>query len=137
MTPQAKLIALLALALAVVLGGLGCYAWGHSDGDDAGALRVQQEWDKAKDKAEQENQRIRGEGFDRANEFEAQLRELEKRYANVTAKRRAAQQLPVTCPATGVIGDVVVPAALVRSMFNRDDAGSADSPGPAASEPAR
>jgi hypothetical protein len=135
MSLQARVIILLVGALAFVLQGLGCYWVGHNHGDEAGAERIQALWDDAEKQAEADNKRIRGEGFEIAAEYESKLNILEKRYANSLAQQRAAQRLPFTCPASGEIGDVVVPAELIRSMFNRT-ADGARLPGSAASEPA-
>lgn len=136
MSVQARVIALLVGMLAFITTGAGAYWLGHNHGDEAGAARVQGEWDEAERKAEADTKRIRGEGFELAAEYESQLNTLEKRYAASLTRQRNAQRLPVTCPASGEIGDVLVPADLVRSMFNRDEEG-ARLPGPATSEPAR
>lgn len=135
MSIQARVIALLVGALAFVLQGLGCYWAGHDHGDKSGAARIQDQWDQAEKDAEAETKRIRVEGFELAAEYESQLNTLEKRYANSLAKQRAAQRLPFTCPKSGEIGDVLVPADLVRSMFNRPAEDATRLPGPAASEP--
>lgn len=61
----------------------------------------------------------RDRGYKIAAQYEKQLTNLQADYAKLQRKRRAADALPVQCPASGAVGDVVVPAGFVDSMFNR------------------
>jgi hypothetical protein len=101
-----------------------------------GAERRQAKWDKQKLADQTEATKIREEGFELAAQYESDLNELRGKYARVQAERRRALQEKFECPASGVIGDVVVPAAVVRSMFNVTEP-TPEAPGPASSEPAR
>lgn len=133
-TLQARIIAALVGLLVLLAAGVGLYAWGHSDGDEAGADRIQKKWDKAVKDAEAETARIRGEGYTLAAEYEAKLQTLEARYARTNVALRKALQQPVACPASGRVGDVVLPADLIDGMFNRERLG-AGAPGPASTQP--
>lgn len=122
------------LVAVAALGGV--LAWSYNAGDTNGAARVQTRWDKAARSADVENSKLRGEGYTLAAEYESQLHDLEARYERTNTSLRRALARPASCPASGRLGDVVLPADLVDSMFNRD-AGSATAPGPAASQPDR
>lgn len=83
-------------------------------------------------KQQEETDKKRNEGFELAAQYESQRNELEKKYAKLLQQRRAADKLKVQCPASGEVGDVVVPAGFLDSMFNRAAPAQAE---PAASEP--
>jgi hypothetical protein len=110
------LVGLVGLLLAA--GALGGVWWhGHHVGDASGAARVQAQWDDAVKKSEAETARVRAEGYTLAAEYEAQVHELEQRSARFPLT--AANNRQVTCPKSGKVGDVLLPADLVDGMFLR------------------
>lgn len=125
-----KLILLAAVLIA--LGGSHWYMFER--GATHGEANVQAEWDKSKADAEARNKELREEGYELAAEYEEKLHALEKRYARTDAKLRAALNEPVQCPTSGRVGDVLLPASLVDSMFNRE-ATVGDTAGPASAKP--
>lgn len=123
------------LAGVVALAALGgVVAWSYNAGDTNGAKRVQASWDKTMRDADIENSKVRSEGYTLAAEYESRLHELEGRYERTNTNLRRALSGAASCPASGRIGDTVLPAALVDSMFNREP-GSAAAPGPATAKP--
>lgn len=102
-----------ALALSAVTGGVTYW-----QGNARGKATVNAEWQKERDdlaaKREEDAEFAQNLGFS----FEATLTDIEKRYARTPIA--AANRLPVICPKSGLIGDVVLPAALLDSMFNRE-----------------
>lgn len=136
MSLQAKIIAAL-VGLILALAGLGgLWVKAYASGNKAGQAKVRGEWDSATRQAEAENKATRDEGFKLAAGLEAQLRELEVRYAATDQSLRRALRRPIACPKSGEVGDVLLPADLVDSMFNREQPGH-PAPGPSASQPAR
>ena len=121
------------IALLIAMGSsLGGAYYGYQRGKE----RVQLKWDKQKVKDAEETKKQRDEGFVIAAELENDLTELRTRYARVNAQRTAALNEQIECPASGRIGDLVVPAATVRSMFNLPEPGIVvHPPGQAASQP--
>lgn len=136
MSLQVKIIAALVGLILALAGLAGIWVKGYASGNKDGQYKVQQEWDSATRQAEAENKATRDEGFKLAADLEAQLRELEARYAATDQDLRRALRRPFTCPKSGEVGDVLLPADLVDSMFNRQQSGH-PSPGPSASQPAR
>lgn len=126
---------LLGLGLALAALGFGVW-WIYDNGKEAGENVVHAQWDKAKREAQAENEKARAEGYKLAAEYIIQLRELETRYGRTSARLRDALNAPAVCPASGRLGDLVVPAAVVDGMFLRDS-GSPAAPGPSASQPDR
>lgn len=100
--------------LLAVGGGL------YNAGKTAGERKVQALWDKAIEAAEEETQRIRNEGFVLAKKYRQQVREMERRYEAADRNIHELLQRPLICPASGKLGDVVVPAAVVDSLFGDD-----------------
>lgn len=119
-------IGILLIVLGVVTGVAEWHGFGR--GEDS----KQAEWNAAKLKAEEEQAKKRDEGFVIAAELESELHELKGKYASIVSQRRAALSEQITCPASGKVADLVVPAATVRSMLNIDVARAAS--GPAATE---
>lgn len=113
----------LAIVLVILGGAVGAAEW---HGYTRGETSKQGEWDAAKVKADEEMAKKRDEGFVIAAELESDLHDLKGKYAIVLSQRKTALQQQVTCPASGQIGDLVVPAATVRSMLNIDVARPAD-----------
>lgn len=136
MSLQVKLIAALVGLILALAGAGGLWIKAYASGNKAGQYKVRQEWDSATRQAEAENKATREEGFKLAADLEAQLRELEVRYAATDDSLRRALRRPATCPKSGEIGDVLLPADLVDSMFNRQQSGHL-APGPSASKPSR
>lgn len=130
-TLQARLIALLVGVLALIAMVGGAWYTGHRSGYQAGQDKIQKQWDKAIVDARAADEVSRNEGYATAQEYLTRLNKLEKRYERTEANQRAALQQKFICPTSGVVGDIVLPAALVDSMFNRDEPGSAP-PEPAA-----
>lgn len=110
------LVSLAGLLLSVgLLGGLWLH--GRHVGDQQGSKRVQGAWDEAVKASEAETARVRAEGYTLAAEYEAQVHELEQRSARFPLT--AANNRQVTCPKSGKVGDVMLPADLVDGMFLR------------------
>lgn len=116
---------LLQVVLTALVMAAACFAsfqWGW----DARQAKLDKETLQAvADAQEREREALRI-----ASKLEQGLRSTEKKYDRAVRQRREADQLPVTCPASGAVGDVVLPAGFIDSMFNRP----ADVE-PAASEP--
>lgn len=106
------------IALAVLLSAAGGLVWyGYGWGSD----HVQAKWDaqKVKDKLdiEKELQSARDEGYSLAQESITEKQELEQQYARLSTLYASSLRKKVTCPASGEVGDVVLPADLIGSMF--------------------
>lgn len=125
MTRLEKLLTLV-VVWALSIAGAMWYAY------DWGWETRQAELNEETIKRQAEIDKKRDEGFELAAQAESKLNELEKKYAKLLQQRRAADKLKVQCPASGEIGDVVVPAGFLDSMFNRPAPAQAE---PAASEP--
>lgn len=116
-------VRLIALAVAVLAIGGGLVWFGESryhKGFAAGKAQVQGEWNATIAEAKAKNEILRADGYTRAQEYLTRLNMLEKRYARTDAELRKALGQQFTCPASGVVGDIVLPASLVDSMFNRE-----------------
>lgn len=100
--------------------------------DQAEAARVADE--KAAEARDDENTK----GYILAQSIEAQRQQLEKAYATSQRNLREVLKRPASCPASGSLGDVVIPGDALRELraASGDDA-SVASAGPAASEPGR
>lgn len=121
-TLERLLIALIAWALSI--GGAVWY--GHSLGWNAREARV-----TADALAELRAREAKAaEGHTISEQYESKLIDLESRYEKQSARLRAALRQRVQCPASGEVGDVVLPADVVGSMFHTS------APAKAASEPA-
>lgn len=126
-------LGLLALALVAVSVALaGVYATGYASGYSNGTDSMREQWEEAQQAARTENERVRKEGFALAQTLEKKLADLEVRYGTASAKLRDALNAKVACPASGRLGDIVLPAAVVDSMF-----GNAGEAGPATGQPTR
>lgn len=68
--------------------------------------------------AQKETDKKRDEGFVIAASLEKDLSTLRAKYDQLAKSRRKADSLPVSCPTTNKIGDVIVPPEFVDSMFN-------------------
>lgn len=119
----------LAFVLAVALMLYGVWRHGHKVGKLEAEVKCQQTIDQAKAEASKD----KDAGYAIAANLEVQLRKLEARNAKAEAKLRTALDAPFTCPASGRLGDVVIPAAVVDSLF--DHGGDPSPPGPASSQP--
>lgn len=108
-----------ALAVAVLGSSL---ALGYRQG----AGRVQARWDAAELKRERQaaEQRREDERIGRAAaaNFEAWRADQTRRQADIARRLRDALKAPLSCPASGQVADVVIPADAVRSL--RDAAGA-------------
>lgn len=135
MTPSITLLLGGAVAACVAVGA----AWFHGKGvgwDQREAQALQDER-AAREEADKRVDRVRTEGLEQSQRYEDKLRDIEGRYARTNRTLREALAQPVKCPASGAVGDIVVPAGVVAGMFNREaPAASASAPGPSASEPA-
>ena len=101
-------------AAAVVLALTGAQGW------RSGAAHVQAEWDKAELSHEQaqadqvrENARISRQT---AASFERWRAEQNRKAATLAKELHNALQRPVACPASGVLADVPIPAAVVDGL---------------------
>jgi hypothetical protein len=119
-------VALLALTLVVL-------AWLHHDGYTRGEQKVQSAWDaqKVKDKQEADNelQSSRDASYSLASQSLEEKKQLEKQYARLSTLYASSLHQKVTCPASGEVGDVVLPANLIVGMFVHGGAAAASSPG--------
>lgn len=117
------------LVVGVIAGVAGLYGYGYHQGDIAGKVAVQAQWDKEKDAQRRAIEQARSEaqaaGTALANQFEARNRALEAQDATRTQQLQAALRRRVVCPKSGEIGDLVLPSELTRSMFIYRDAASA------------
>lgn len=130
----------IAIALAVIAGITGWASW---ESYQHGKAVVKGEWDAqtVKDQlaAKAERDRIAKDGFSRATELESELADLRKKHQNARFERSRALAAQVTCPASGSLGDLVLPVAAVRSMLDPSGsaapipAGSASAPSQSAS----
>ena len=122
-------------AIGIVAAALGLGEW---HGREAGADKVQAKWDAEKSAAAQLEQKARkgdnDAGYRLAAELVAQAQKSEQRYVQASTDLRKALTRPISCPPGGKVGDVLLPADVVRSMFNRADPGGG-APGPAAAQP--
>jgi len=121
------LYTLAAIAVAVALAAGAGELHGRKVGRDA----VQAEWNEAKLAAVAEAEKVRREAFVLSEQLEADLTALKGKYAIAISQRRKALEAQVVCPVSGQIGDLVVPAAVVRSMFNSPDVPGDAGPAPA------
>lgn len=116
----------LALGVAALAATLmsGAGLWARSAGKDAGRAEVRAEWEAARAAERAEVQRVSLQAQAQATALEGKLRETERRHAKTSAQLRAALDAPsegVVCPPVGGrVGDVVLPAAVIDGMFNRD-----------------
>jgi hypothetical protein len=125
------------LGLLLVLLAVGGAGWfGYNKGYDHGERDKAAEWDQAVKDAELVKAETRLAGWEKADKLESDLNVLKGKYNVVLSQRKKANNSPVTCPASGVIGDVVVPVAAVRSMFNIPDPSTGDAAGPAPAQSA-
>lgn len=120
------LAALVGMAGAGTAGGW----YGYSTGKAAGAAEVQTAWDHAKELAEARKEADSTYAAKLDTDVTTFLSLLEKRYARSPIAK--ALDRGVTCPKSGKVGDVVLPADLVDGMFNRPPA-TGTSAAPAAS----
>jgi hypothetical protein len=120
-----------AAILLIVLAGGGGVAWGwHKGAESERAEQIVKQEDEAR--------AIRREAFQVADRLLTDLSKLKGNYDYVVAERDHALSAKFTCPASGKIGDIVVPIEVVRSMFNvRSPAGTARPPATRASAPLR
>lgn len=124
MFTQARvIIALVSLAL-LIASGFGLLTYGYAKGSKSGKAEVQSLWDESNKQAAKESAKLRTEGYTLAQEYLTRLNKLEARYVRTDSNLRRALAQPNVCPAGGTIGDVLLPSALVDSMFNRDESGS-------------
>lgn len=119
----------LAMVLAIALMLFGVWKHGHKTGKLEAEVACRAAIDQAKAEADKD----KDAGYAIAANLEAQLRKLEARNAKAEAKLRTALDVPFQCPASGRLGDVVIPAAVVGSLF--DHSGDPSPPGPASSQP--
>lgn len=123
-TLERLLIAVIAVALA-----LGAATWfGYSLGWNARQVKVNTD----ELAALREREGKAKEGHTVAEQYESKLIELETLYEKQGVQLRTALRRKVVCPASGELGDVVLPADVIRGMF--PSAHSAPVPA-AASEP--
>lgn len=130
---------LIGVLLAALAAFGGTYFYGHHTGYATGKNEVQVKWDAETLKRSSEDKTKRDEdrdkGFALAAEIENEHHELEIKYARTSKALATALQSRVECPSSGVVGDVVLPAAVVRSMFNRDSTTEPVPTRPSASQP--
>lgn len=130
-TPQTLALKLALGALALVAAfGAGCWL-GYSLGRDrADADCATAETTRLSNELI-ESKKDRDEARRLSAEYLTQVSSLEEKYAVADRARKAALDSKVTCPASGRVGDVRLPRAVVRSMF------PSVAPADAASRPAR
>jgi hypothetical protein len=105
--------ALAGLLLLVVTHAV-CVWFAYDWGWEARQAKV----DKDAVASQKETDKKRDEGFVIAAGFEKDLAVLRSKYDKLAKSRRKADALPVNCPASNKIGDVLVPPEFVDSMFN-------------------
>lgn len=117
-----RTLAVLAVVLTLGLLGAaaGLYLYGYSNGHAAGAGEVQAKWDKAEEVRKDEAAKTARDGRVQADAYAAKVRELEAKNEQTAKRLRNALRAPVDCPKSGEIGDVLVPADVLRCMFNDD-----------------
>lgn len=118
------------LFLIVCAGFAGVYLLGRSHGAD----HVQQAWNNETVRRERELQTVRELADKASADHEVEASKLRRQLAAGQRKLRASLQGAFTCPASGKLSDIVVPAAVVDSLFVR---AKADLPALASSEPDR
>ncbi len=120
MLTEVKLALGLAALLALAGAAAGCVWYGY----DWGAQTVQRKWDAQKVQdtinTQKELETERDAGYALASEAIGEKRELELSYANLSAQFEDALRSKLNCPKSGQVGDVVLPASLVTSMFITD-----------------
>lgn len=127
----------LASALGAIVLSAGACWYSYGEGSTAGEAKVQRNWDAAKQKADAERDAQRADANQLAAQYETDLANLRKRYAASANIRRKSATTSIVCPPSGTIGDLVIPSAVVRGMFNvLEQPSGTGTPGPAASEPA-
>lgn len=127
-TLETKLAIAAAALVTLSLAAAGCVRYGYTWGRD----NVQDKWDAAKVEAQiavakalDTQQR---EAYTISLKYQNDIKSLETRNAKLATKSTEALRTKVVCPSSGYVGDVVLPAALVDSLFFHDPAASA--PGP-------
>lgn len=118
------------LFLIVCAGLAGAYFLGRTHGAD----HVQQAWNNETVRRERELQTVRELADKASAEHELEASKLRRQLAEGQRKLRASLQGTFTCPASGKLSDIVLPAAVVDSLFIRAKASVTAS---AASEPDR
>lgn len=116
-------VVILGIALSLllcVLASVGCYYYGERVGYGEGEAAKQREWNDVQHAEREENDRIRSDAFDLALQLQKQLIALGDSYAKLQADGERANQLPVNCPQSGKVGDLVLPAEFISSMFITD-----------------
>jgi hypothetical protein len=139
-TPTTLALGTASLGL-VVAGVLGAYVYGQHVGYAEGAQAKQSEWDTdnlVRQGAERTARDAdRDAGYALAAEFDKKAHDMEQQYASTRQQLATALRRKVVCPASGAVGDVVVPVDIIRGMFGTpapaDPAGSA--PRSATAEP--
>jgi hypothetical protein len=125
------LLGVAALAAAASAAG-ACVWYGYNWGADS----VHAKWGKAQEEAglaaAAEKESVRESSYALARELQTQLDTAEKRYAQLSSRYTKSLGSKFECPASGVIGDVVLPADLTDSLFITDKQ-AANKAGPAAS----
>lgn len=134
MTLQLRVIILLCTLLGLAAAGAALWTKGYSNGKRAGAAEVQEAWNVQAEAGKKETERIRKEGYQLATEFLIRLNKREAILARTTTRLNHALAQPAQCVAGDRLGDLLLPAELVDSMFNREplpaSAPGAAGPGP-------
>lgn len=87
-------------------------------GESQGRAEVQAKWDKSIADAKDVVASDARFGRQQADQLRTKLLTLEKNYAATNIQLSQALRKQVVCPASGEVGDVVLPADMVRGMFN-------------------
>ena len=127
---------MIAAAVLFAAANAASYFKGVSNGENS----IQVKWDAEKLKNESDATMVRkevaDEGYKIAVEYESQLNILKGQHERLRLQRATVLREKIECPSSGQAGDLVVPAAVVRSMFNVTSPASAPTIAAGASSPA-
>jgi hypothetical protein len=131
---ELRLIAVLVAVLALLGGGAALWTKGYSVGKRAEAAEREKTAKAQQEANDKETARIRNEGHALATDLLIKLGNREDLVERTSQQLAQALRRPALCPAGGSIGDLVLPADLVDSMFSREprpaaNAASAGAPG--------
>lgn len=120
MTLQLRLIALLVAVLALLGGGAALWTKAYNAGKKEEQAKTAEAY-KQQEKADAaEVARVRSEGYQLAADLLLKLSSREAQLERTSKQLGQALRLPALCPNGGAAGDIVLPAQLVDSMFNRE-----------------
>lgn len=113
----AKAIGAEVALLVLFLGSASCLWYGYN----WGAQRVQAKWDaqqvKDKTRLDIELQEQRNANRSLVEESLTETKDLNAKYAKLSTLYASSLHKKIICPASGEVGDIVLPSELVSSMF--------------------